>query len=330
MTVEKPSSTALHLARALLRECTYLPDPAARVYFQSHVTSRFREYWPQKAGDYRQYKTPSVSRQKDLLKQARKGLNLLLRANAGYSSALEKVLAHTYGRAGKRRHELMRFVRAPDIPESHEDVIKMAAASAEGVRQGTFLTNRMKALVNAQKTQKASVLSRPPVRHLAPKIQPTNSWGRPMPKRRVRNMEKEWFANLLDRVLPPLPLQEWEHLRNLAHGKVAWTRPPPRRGNLLPVLPEDGSSHPHQITPRYMRRLWAKIFVQCPVMSWDGSKSKWIVNWGTVKNVIDSATLEETRSDKSVLFQGINDDGKIEKCRGTSGGKGDVDTSIRC
>ncbi|KAL9116950.1 MAG: hypothetical protein Q9187_006517 [Circinaria calcarea] len=323
MTVEKPSSTALYLARALLRECTYLPDPAARVYFQSHITSRFREYWPRKAGDYRQYKTPSVSRQKALLKQARKGLGLLLRANAGYSSALEKVLAHTYGRTGKRRHELMRFVRAPDIPESHEDVIKLAAASVEGAWQGTFLTNRMKALVKAQKLQRASLSSRSPIKHLAPEIPPTNIWGRPMPKKRVHNLEKNWFAKLLDKVLPPLPLQEWEHLRNLAHGRVAWRRPPPRRGNLLPVLPEDGPSHPHQITPRYMRRLWAKIFVQCPVMSWDGSKSEWVVDWGTV----ETTTLQETGEDKSMLFQGINNDGKMEECRGISGGKGDVNTS---
>ena len=308
----KSTSTALHLVRALLRECTYLPDPAARAYFQSHIRSRFREYWPRKTGDFREYKIPSASRHVSLLRQARKGLNLLARANAGYSSALEKVLAHTYGRTGKRRHELMRFVRAPDNPETHEDVIKMAAASANGVQQRTFLTNRMRALAKAQQNQRASVLSRLPIKKLAPEIPATNSWGRPMPKRRVRNIGKRWFAKLLDRVLPPLPLQEWQHLRDLAHGKAAWTRPAPRRGNAIRALPEDGSRHPHQITARYMRRMWAKVFVQCPVMSWDDAKSKWNVEWGTINGAGDSSPSPDTRQDKRTLFQGINDDGKIE------------------
>ena len=315
MNVEKSSFKALYLARALLRECTYLPDPVARTYFQSHIRSRFREYWPRKAGDFREYKIPSASRQKTLLRQARKGLNLLSRANAGYSSALEKVLAHTYGRTGKRRHELMRFVRAPDNPETHEDVIKLAAASADGVPQRTFLTNRMKALVKAQKNQRASVLSRLPIRKLTPEIPATNIWGRPTPKRRVRNIEKRWFAKLLDRALPPLPLQEWQHLRDLAHGKVAFARPATRRGDSLRALPEDGSRHPHRLSARYMRRLWAKVFVQCPVMSWDDVKSRWNVEWGNIDGVGNSGTRQDTREDEITLFQGINDDGRIKKPR---------------
>lgn len=327
MNVEKSSFKALHLARALIRECTYLPDPAARAYFQSHITSRFREYWPRKAGDFREYKPPSTSRQASLLRQARKGLNLLSRANDGYSSALEKVLSHTYGRTGKRRYELMRFVRAPDNPETQEDVIKMATASADGVPQRTFLTNRMKALVKAQKNQRASLLLRLPIRKLAPKIPPTNSWGRPMPKRRVRNMEKRWFAKLLDRVLPPLPLQEWQYLRDLAHGKVAWTRPAPRRGNSPRASPEDGSRHPHRITARYMRRLWAKVFVQCPVMNWDDAKSKWNVAWGSIDRAGNSDAPQDIRGDKMTLFQGINDDGKIEKHREIPKRKSYLDTS---
>lgn len=41
------SLTVLHIFRALLRQCTYLPDPAARQYMHRHIVSRFRDYHPQ-------------------------------------------------------------------------------------------------------------------------------------------------------------------------------------------------------------------------------------------------------------------------------------------
>lgn len=38
--------------------------------------------------------------------------------------------------------------------------------------------------------------------------------------------------------------------------------------------------HAHKITPRFMRRLWAEVFSQCPLMEYDSPTSRWKVTWG--------------------------------------------------
>jgi hypothetical protein len=40
----KSSQEVLHTLRALLRECTYLPDAQARSHLSQHILSRFRAY----------------------------------------------------------------------------------------------------------------------------------------------------------------------------------------------------------------------------------------------------------------------------------------------
>ena len=37
---------------------------------------------------------------------------------------------------------------------------------------------------------------------------------------------------------------------------------------------------PHHITQRYMLRIWARIFKQCPLIYRDETSKKWIVKWG--------------------------------------------------
>lgn len=102
------------LYRALLRQCTYLPDPAARKYMWTYVTGRFHAYCsafiaPDGCVTYPRRK----KRISDALKGARKGLKYLQRANDGHTQHLYTILAMTYGRVGKRKRQLMTKLQAP-------------------------------------------------------------------------------------------------------------------------------------------------------------------------------------------------------------------------
>lgn len=44
-----------------------------------------------------------------------------------------------------------------------------------------------------------------------------------------------------------------------------------------------GRHRPHHITPRFMRRLWLKVWETCPVMEWDAAKEDWDAKWGQPK-----------------------------------------------
>lgn len=92
------------LFRATLRECSYLPDPIARDYMREHVVHRYRRSRISHRSD------------PDLARSARHGLSVLQRANQGYQRPLEKVLFMSYGRTGKRRHELLAELMKPQVP----------------------------------------------------------------------------------------------------------------------------------------------------------------------------------------------------------------------
>jgi hypothetical protein len=60
-------------------------------------------------------------------------------------------------------------------------------------------------------------------------IPSTNTWIRPMPVKRVRNLVKQKYAKLLDAILPPLPENEWFQLQGLALGTTKFEGCKPRR-----------------------------------------------------------------------------------------------------
>lgn len=208
-----------HLFRALLRQCTYLPDQAARCWFQEYVVLRFRKYCPRSP-----IPTEIILRleneadRKRLIKRALKGLRFLERANNGHPVHLGKILAMTYGRVGKRRRQLVAQLTMENPPVESTTIYD----------QGPILGNQLKALVTSQmnypnKSLKGDKLS------LKPRIPETNTWGRPIPVNRVRNLKTEWYAELLDIIMPPLPEKEWDRLRGLASGRISWDGPVPRR-----------------------------------------------------------------------------------------------------
>lgn len=147
-----------------------------------------------------------------------KGLRFLERANDGHPVHLGKILAMTYGRLGKRRRQLVAQLTLDNPP------IKSTTIHD----QGPVLGNQLKSLVISQmdhpdKFLKGDKLS------LKPRIPEINSWGRPIPLNRIRNLKLEWYAEILDIIMPPLPEEEWNRLRGLASGCISWDGPVPRR-----------------------------------------------------------------------------------------------------
>lgn len=312
----------IHLFRALLRQCTYLPDPVARGYMKGHVISRFRDYHSHNAQpktSFRRKRTKMIEqRRPTLLKKARKGLLYLQRANDGHLQHLGKILLMTYGRLGKRRHQLLKNLKIPDIPVDQVAIEKLSDPRSQGVPQPS---QQLLALIKSQARRKRSHFSRSKAPTLAPRIPETNSWGRPMPVKRVRNIKRGWYAQALDRIMPPLPEMEWERIRKLASGEVPWEGNVPRRGQLGIegytkglVRGQGFLSTPHEVTPRYMRRLWVKIFAQCPLMRPSSVvRTGWEVKWGDVTSARDMVLKHRDRGDGGgfAMFEGVDESGKL-------------------
>lgn len=316
---QKSKTRTLHLFRALLRQCTYLPDPTARSCLHAHVVSRFRDYSPNKPKIKHGLKRKPIklieARQPRLLKAAQKGLLFLQRANHGHPLQLRKVLAMAYGRVGKRRHELLKALKLPDVIIDAETVQQLSHPTNQEV---PLPSKQFLALVKSQLREKQQQFLRAPVRHASPTIPEQNSWGRPMPVKRVRNMKRRWYAETLDRIMPPLPDEEWKRLQALASGEMLWEGPRRRRGPIAEEKALESArfnggrlSRPHQITQRYMQRLWGGIFMQCPKMNEVSSlKAGWDVVWGdpVEARVIG---LGPRATFPSSAFEGVDGSGKI-------------------
>ena len=307
---------SLHTYRALLRECTYLPDSAARSYLPKYIKWRYRssiEYQTSRSAQ------AASRRNQERHDHAKKELRFLERANAGHLKHLTKVLEIAYGRARRRRYELMSGINVGSSAmlacETSEDYVRVAPA--------------LMALLSSQAATKDNVEPRGWLLRLQPMIPEKNSWGRKMPISRVNNLKKKWYAEVLQRVHPPLPRAEWERLKKLAQGDLEWEGRVPRRScghrehvpqqggttdtcdiaelgvscdkarrglqpqaqvAAKPHMTESGISRPHTLTPRFMRRLYNRILVQCPMLEYDDGK--WKVTWEDVYG----QSLMETKS----------------------------------
>jgi hypothetical protein len=411
-----------YVFRSLLRECTYLPDPAAQKYIAKYVRWRFENGGERAVTLLGHVEKPDEKKQKRhrnkygkklerspapdapeelglLLKKAYKGLHQLIRANEGELRPLMKVLRHTYGRNGPLRYELMRSLLTPDSTEfasKADDLNSVMLPSPKGPphistvsipsplvppkdTKGTTLTytispaySRLNAIVTSQSQRNIDS----PRTRLSPRISipAKNTWGRSMPRVRVKNLVADKYAKMLDGILPPLREHDWKRLQGLVMGAEKWEgrkgyrkRPkgaPPRLtatdleklthlsddfgkqlhlGNHISasdntteqkiinksaiggywsthdtwlsshsavdhafdrVLEDElgvktlnknlaGRDRGHAITERLMRRLWARVFAECPVLVPDGGNGrKWMVEWGRGPRMLDKYRSE--------------------------------------
>ncbi|KAL8669647.1 MAG: hypothetical protein Q9168_005773 [Polycauliona sp. 1 TL-2023] len=313
----------------------------------SHVADRFHAYYtkiklPDGRTVLRKNKALDENKLSAALKGARKSLKYLQRANDGHIQHLRTILDMTYGRVGKRRRQLMAQLQAPDPPVDDASVAKLSAEiSLASGRRVPELTDELSALLKSQIKQPSTRFDRASLKELAPKVPERNIWQRKFPEKRRVNFIKAWYARTLDRLMPPLEAAEWDRLQGLAAGNVRWDGPISRRKlravdsggspcsfdmpalNHLPhrltastgAIVEKGkhpemTSRPHQLTARFMRRLWSDIFRKCPRLDWNHERKKWDVTWGNVEKQAGLAIgpHKELLSD---IFDGVDDDGHI-------------------
>ncbi len=116
--MKPPEHNPVHIYRACIRECTYLPLPQCRSHMRKFTEEKFRALIPRRPPGTRlpQYAPEKASH---LLKLARKYAALLKHANQGYSVQLEKVLRITYGRTGPDKYELLKKFLYPTGADVH-------------------------------------------------------------------------------------------------------------------------------------------------------------------------------------------------------------------
>jgi hypothetical protein len=158
-----------------------------------------------------------------------------------------------------------------------------------------------------------------------------NIWMRPMPIARARNNVRRWYAETMTRLLPPLPPQEWDNLHAMIHGQrsvsivnrrapatcEAQTEPGGldaiEQGLRLDKLSKAdrpaGMWRPHNISPKFMRRMYWRLLQLCCKVEYDSERKEWAAIWGESVRLI-SPKIYHAPSDAS-LFDGVDANGKI-------------------
>ncbi|KAK3985948.1 hypothetical protein QBC44DRAFT_334159 [Cladorrhinum sp. PSN332] len=299
-----PPTTTLQIYRHLLRESSYLPS-VVRPFIDAHIKSRFQ----------RNKKDPlHVSAQTN---NAQRGLRYLRAANAGDIPRMTRILLFAFGRIGPRRRELLDKAIQRPPPQNTEELaakIKETTDVSSDDRPPDWLDNWdtkvLQSLARVQMMTSPPNLPRPAItsamvslNNVAPE---TNSWGEAWNPKTYRTKLKKFWKNLANRILPPLPKEEWETLRLLSQGlfteagwKVPARRTPvgepykpewkwhlyatqsaakvdrasSRRSKLLTGVKDDntptGEPNPlnrHRFTPRVWKRLMLNIWRLSPVM----------------------------------------------------------------
>ncbi|OGE57029.1 hypothetical protein PENARI_c002G03299 [Penicillium arizonense] len=306
-----------HLLRATLRECTYLPDPIARNYMREHILSRYRAVSSRrsnKAGP-------------QMVHAARNALSVLRRANEGYSRPLEKVLLLSYGRTGKRRHEMLAEFLKPEteIPndtQSAKELICQPTKFGEGWQPPSIV--RSLALSHTRNPVIASVRVRPVIKAISPPIPKENIWGKELAQSRKMKIRRKWYFATLSSLLPPLPEKDLRTLDGLVSGTTPWEPVKRRKGvkpetdarpeseilKLLVKGPEKentfadfANGRPHAITARFMRRQWKRISALVPRQYWNETSQKWRFEWDTPKIVPTLSYSLDSSIDSGAFFK---------------------------
>lgn len=181
--------------RTLLRDASYLPDPVARRYMHDWVIQRFRIVGHRK-------QTKDTLRALD--KTARATTQLLRKAQVGRLRSLTKVLYMSYGRTGRRRHELLAEMLAEPVPADTEAVRHVVTNKktnfGDDWQPPAIVMALLKSQINNPEIQQRR--PRAQVKTVAPSIPSQNSWGQPVPHVRKVNLRQKWYQDVLDSLLP--------------------------------------------------------------------------------------------------------------------------------
>lgn len=336
------TSNPVHMYRALLRECTYLPLPRCRAYMKSYVSESFRRWLPKyTVGRTNTGREIDFPKQVKLLHRGRKVHSTLRRANEGYIGPLEKVLRMTYGRTGPRRHQLLtRFIAAPPQINADEACDSDAASPDDGpIVKYSKAWNpppQMQALLASQAEQqhqfgRAGTNLKVKVRFSPPE---KTTWGNPLPERRYRNLKHEWYLQNLKAALPPLPEPEYKELYALVtgasdfpafiarrpkahvHKDTGERQAAEKQSSLILAGPQPGprakdavNGRPHKMTIRLLRRILARgVLKQTPLARAaqpDKTSRGVVFSWEDGQwqaKVKDNMPTPSTKTQKDLLF----------------------------
>lgn len=325
--VEARKMEALHYFRHLLRAATYLPDEYARLYIHNDIVRRFRKH------------AKDTARLDARLQKAQRSLNILQRAVDGGLKPLTSVLFRAYGRTGRKRRKLIVELLRAEQGFAPEDGADPESIIAGGINpDGSWKSPRplFDKLVRSQVAHHPADNPRPTIRRIKPTI-PRTIWDTPITVRRQQNILHKFWSDLLQKILPPLPEMEWNRLRDLATGVIPFEGPPPRRSRPAskekPVEPSSllttsflttpvraaarpekdarvRKMHKHNLTPRFMRRVWATVWNISPLASYDGDTQQWNVVWGGGKTAASKGLISSATGRDFELFEGID---KLER-----------------
>lgn len=169
-----------------------------------------------------------------------------------------------------------------------------------------FVTSWQAFLVDQERMRPRNLLGRNWIKFVDPPIPQMSIWERPTAVKAERGIVRRWVKEGLDNVVPPLPGREWDYLRARALGEVSVGEPPRRRvmvgereGKEEGMLTlenlkfsirhtqqevlrnrKDSFSY-HVMTPKFLQRLYASIWLASPKMEWNGEARKWVYTWGS-------------------------------------------------
>ncbi|KAE8146716.1 hypothetical protein BDV25DRAFT_161954 [Aspergillus avenaceus] len=218
------------VCRSLLRQCTYLPDPCARSYMHDYIVSRFRRYVYQKRELWDEV---VAERRKSLFKEATKTTILLFKASLGFTKPLEKILRLTYARKGRRKRELLDALVAPEVPADKaavEKVIQQPERYGDDWQPPVIVMDLLKSQTS---NPLLPLLGFRQLKHLEPVIPKACSWGGGIAESRRKRIRHQWYQDVLDHLLPPLPQEDMKILEGLMSGAMPWR--PPKRRKMKPV-----------------------------------------------------------------------------------------------
>ncbi|XMA17894.1 hypothetical protein WAI453_010685 [Rhynchosporium graminicola] len=225
-------SEAISAYRGLLRATTYLPDSIVRKYVFARIRNRFR-------ADKERIALREDKARRDLtiqrLVKARRRRRLLEDAADGDMDALKKVFLQVHGREGARKRWLIKYLLEPD-----EKALPKDASALQMVieREPTSIAKgppdpKLLSFIKSQQANQPVDAHNGKIRQFQAKIPKENIWARPTPISMQKKYLQKWWITTLEKVLPPIPRDEWERLRDLATGILPLEARPARRTALI-------------------------------------------------------------------------------------------------
>ncbi|PBP21558.1 hypothetical protein BUE80_DR007430 [Diplocarpon rosae] len=242
------------LYRGLLRATSYLPDSAARQYANARIKARFRVNCAKAKGkaDKKIHGTSKKVGQSatkvantsgkraaaegkldaftiQRLKKGRSMKTMLESASNGDIDALVKVLKFVYGRQGERKRVLLQDLLRPEngSPGNTSAIKRLIETGSPD--KGYWPDAKLYRFIKDQQENQPPEAHKGKIRNIRPKVPEETLWGRPLALRQRESVVRKWWASTLERLLPPIPRNEWERLRDLAVGAVPLEEQPPRR-----------------------------------------------------------------------------------------------------